>query len=44
MSILHQSFRRILSRWPAMLLAILALPLTALRLLSRRKPPAVKRI
>src|SRR5665647_178516 len=35
MSILHQSFRRILSRWPAMLLAVLALPLTALRLFAQ---------
>src|SRR3982751_4526755 len=30
MSIMHHSFRRILSRWPAMLLAIFALPFAAL--------------
>ena len=35
MSIMHHSFKRLLSRWPAMLLAVLALPLTALRLLAQ---------
>jgi K(+)-stimulated pyrophosphate-energized sodium pump len=35
MSIVYQSFTRILSRWPAMLLALLALPLTALRLFAQ---------
>ena len=35
MSIVYQSFTRILSRWPAMLLAVLALPLTALRLFAQ---------
>jgi K(+)-stimulated pyrophosphate-energized sodium pump len=35
MSIMHHSIRRILSRWPAMLLAVLALPLSALRLFAQ---------
>jgi K(+)-stimulated pyrophosphate-energized sodium pump len=35
MSIVYQSFTRILSRWPAMLLALLALPLTAMRLFAQ---------
>ena len=35
MSIMYHSFRRILSRWPAMLLAMMALPLTALGLLAQ---------
>ena len=35
MSIVYQSFTRLLSRWPAMLLAVLALPLTALRLFAQ---------
>ena len=35
MNTLHHSLDRILSRWPAMLLAILALPLTALRMLAQ---------
>ena len=35
MRITHHSFERIRSRWPAMLLAILALPLTAMRLFAQ---------
>ncbi|MEP7067314.1 MAG: sodium/proton-translocating pyrophosphatase, partial [Gemmatimonadota bacterium] len=35
MSIMHHAFRRILSRWPAMLVGILALPLAAARVLAQ---------
>src|SRR3569833_255466 len=35
MSIMHHSFKRILSRWPAMLLAVLALPFGALNALAQ---------
>jgi K(+)-stimulated pyrophosphate-energized sodium pump len=35
MSIMHHSFTRVLSRWPAMLLAIFALPFAALRALAQ---------
>ncbi|HSU94547.1 MAG TPA: sodium/proton-translocating pyrophosphatase, partial [Gemmatimonadaceae bacterium] len=35
MSIMHHSFKRILSRWPAMLLAIAALPFVALNALAQ---------
>ena len=44
MSIMYHSFRRILSRWPAMLLAMMALPLTALRVLGAGSSPAARRI
>ena len=35
MSIMHHSFKRILSRWPAMLLAIVTLPFMALSALAQ---------
>ncbi len=38
MNTMHHSLTRILSRWPAMLLAMLALPLSALRLLAQDSP------